>query len=175
MTESIVLGGGCFWCTEAVIKRLRGVVSVVPGYAGGNTLDPDYEQVSTGQTGHAEVIKVEFDPTRIGLEMILEVFFATHDPTSMNRQGADVGTQYGSVILFDDEAQEKIVRKVVAGLKDTFDSPIVTEIKKLDKFYPAEEYHRNYYERNEGKPYCQLVINPKLSKLRAKYAHLLVK
>ena len=157
------------------MKRLRGVRSVVPGYAGGSTQNPDYEQVSMGQTGHAEVIKVDFDPSQIGLETTLEVFFATHDPTSMNRQGADVGTQYRSIILYSSNDQKEKISEVIERLRPDFDSPIVTEVKKLDKFYPAEEFHRNFYEKNEDKPYCHLVINPKLAKLRAKFADLLVK
>ena len=157
------------------MKRLRGVISVMSGYAGGNIQNPDYEQVSTGQTGHAEVIRVVFDPDQIGLETILEVFFATHDPTTMNRQGADVGSPYRSIILFADDKQREKISEVIKRLRSSFDSPIVTEVKRLEKFYEAEEYHRNFYERNEGKPYCQVVINPKLAKLRAKFADLLIK
>lgn len=165
MTEIAVFGGGCFWCTEAIFKNLKGVTAVLPGYAGGVLVDPTYEQVSSGNTGHAEVIKIEFDPNIITFENLLEVFLATHDPTSQNRQGEDVGTQYRSIVLYTTPQQKNIAEKNIQ-------SPMVTEIKPLDKFYPAEDYHRNYYANHADQPYCQLVINPKLTKLREKFGNL---
>ena len=164
--ETIVLGGGCFWCTEALLSTLVGVLRVTPGYAGGETEDPTYRQVCNGGTGHAEVVEVEYDPEVISLEDLLEVFFATHDPTSLNRQGADVGTQYRSIILYDSYAHKLKVEKFVAELARVYDKPIVTEIKELGKFYPAEEYHQRYFEKNPNQPYCRTVISPKLDKLR---------
>ncbi|MBN2028244.1 MAG: peptide-methionine (S)-S-oxide reductase MsrA [Actinobacteria bacterium] len=166
--ETIVLGGGCFWCTEALLSTLVGVLRVTPGYAGGETRDPTYRQVCNGGTGHAEVVEVEYDPEVISLEDLLEVFFATHDPTSLNRQGADVGTQYRSIILYDSYAQKLKVERFVAELAREYDKPIVTEVKELDTFYPAEEYHHRYFERNPNQPYCRAVISPKLDKLRKK-------
>ena len=166
--ETIVLGGGCFWCTEALLSTLVGVLRVTPGYAGGETEDPTYRQVCNGGTGHAEVVEVEYDPEVISLEDLLEVFFATHDPTSLNRQGADVGTQYRSIILYDSYAQKLKVENFIAELAREYDKPIVTEVKELDRFYPAEEYHQRYFERNPNQPYCRAVISPKLAKLRKK-------
>jgi peptide-methionine (S)-S-oxide reductase len=144
------------------------VLRVTPGYAGGETEEPTYRQVCNGGTGHAEVVEVEYDPEVISLEDLLEVFFATHDPTSLNRQGADVGTQYRSIILYDSYAQKLKVEKFIAELAREYDKPIVTEIKELDRFYPAEEYHQRYYERNPNQPYCRAVISPKMDKLRKK-------
>ncbi len=172
--ETAILGGGCFWCTEAVFSRLKGVISVKPGYAGGHVVDPSYEQVCTGKTGHAEVIKVEFDPQLISYEDLLEVFWQTHDPTTLNQQGADTGTQYRSIILYTNEEQKRLAeekKKQLEGEK-IFDRPVVTEIKSLDKFYPAEAYHERYYERNPDAGYCRVVINPKLAKLKAKFLRL---
>lgn len=174
--ETAVFGGGCFWCTEAIFLRLRGVISVLPGYAGGIVANPTYEQVSSGKIGHVEVVKFEFDPSQIAFKDLLNVFFATHDPTTMNQQGADVGEQYKSVIFYTTDLQKREAEEVLAELEQEkiFDSPIVTEIRPLDKFYVAEDYHRNYYERNKDKnPYCQVVINPKLAKLRQKFSPLL--
>ncbi|OGC82223.1 MAG: peptide-methionine (S)-S-oxide reductase [Candidatus Abawacabacteria bacterium RBG_16_42_10] len=173
--EIAVLGGGCFWCTEAVCQRLRGVISVMPGYAGGHTKAPNYESVSMGKTGHAEVIQVEFDPSQISFRDILTVFFGTHDPTTMNRQGADVGTQYRSIILYTSAAQKAEAEKVIAEINASskMGAPIVTEVKPLDVFYPAEKYHQDYYKNNPAQAYCQVVINPKLQKLKEKFSKLL--
>jgi peptide-methionine (S)-S-oxide reductase len=169
--ELATLGGGCFWCLEAVFERLRGVVSVRSGYAGGSPPDPSYALVCTGTTGHAEVVQIAFDPAVIGYREILEIFFVTHDPTTLNRQEADVGTQYRSVIFTHDDAQRATAREVIADLtrQGVFERPIVTEVTPLDAFYPAEPYHQAYYRRNEGKPYCQAVIAPKIAKLRKVY------
>jgi methionine-S-sulfoxide reductase len=166
--EKIVLGGGCFWCTEAILNTLEGVVRATPGYAGGFTPDPTYRQVCDGATGHAEVVEVEFDPEVISLEDILDIFFASHDPTSLNRQGADVGTQYRSAILYDSEEQKERVEAFIPGVAKDYSMPIVTEVNKLERFYPAEEYHQRYFERNPDQPYCRAVISPKLAKLRKK-------
>ena len=173
--EVIVLGGGCFWCLEAVFLRLKGVEAVRSGYAGGTTVDPTYEQVSSGSTGHVEVIEVTFDAEVISCEQLLEIFFAFHDPTTCNRQGNDVGTQYRSAIFCTTPEQEVIARQVIAdlGTQGVFVQPIVTEVAPLEKFYPAESYHERYYDRNPGQGYCQAIISPKISKLRAKYATLL--
>lgn len=164
-TETAVLGGGCFWCIEAVFKRIDGITSVESGYAGGTTVRPSYEDVCTGVTGHAEVVRVTFDPKRISYDGVLDVFFRAHDPTTPNRQGADVGPQYRSIILFDSEEQrraaEESVRKHQAGLK----SRIVTELKPLKAFYPAEDYHKDYFDTHKTAPYCRVVIQPKLEKL----------
>lgn len=174
-TEIAVFGGGCFWCTEAAFKELRGVVSVMPGYAGGTMERPTYDAVSSGKTGHAEVIKIEYDPAQVSYETLLTVFFATHDPTTLNRQGADVGTQYRSIILYTSEAQKKAVEKFIAELNasNVQGKPIVTEVKPLERFYEAEAYHRNYYTKNSDQQYCQAVINPKLQKVRKKFAEFL--
>lgn len=164
-TEVATLGGGCFWCTEAVYERIEGVVDVVSGYSGGTTKDPTYEEVSSGTTGHAEVVQVRFDPKKISYEKILEIFWKAHDPTTLNRQGADVGTQYRSVIYYHDEAQRKAAQKSKAEAANKFSSPIVTEIAPFEAFYPAEDYHQDYYEANPFAGYCTFVIRPKLDKL----------
>ena len=173
--ETAVFGGGCFWCTEAVFKMLKGVKSVLPGYSGGAKPNPTYEEVCGGQTGHAEVIEIKYDPAQIKFRDLLTVFFATHDPTTMNRQGADVGTQYRSVIFYTTEAQRDEAAEFIAELNESSEagSPIVTEIVPLDKFYPAENYHRDYYAKNKGNPYCEVVINPKLQKVQKEFAKLL--
>ena len=173
--ETAVFGGGCFWCTEAVFRKLKGVKSVTPGYAGGQTANPTYKEVSTHQTGHAEVIKVEFDPSAIPYHDLLEIFFSSHDPTQLNRQGNDVGRQYRSAVFYTREEQKDTAEKMLKDLDQsgTYHRPIVTEIMKLDAFYPAEDYHQNYYEKNASQPYCQLVISPKLQELKAKYANKL--
>lgn len=170
-----MFGGGCFWCTEAIFTRLKGVESVESGYAGGFTANPSYEQVSLGNTGHAEAIKVEFDPGVIKYSDLLNVFFALHDPTTLNRQGDDVGEQYRSAIFYMNPSQKTEAEQFIKKLEDdgTFEDPIVTEVSALEKFWPAESYHQRYYEQNRNKAYCQLVINPKISKLRAKFAPLL--
>ncbi len=167
--DTIVLGGGCFWCTEAVFNLFKGVIRTMPGYAGGNIPNPTYDQVCTGRTGHAEVLQVEYDPNSMPLDTILDIFLTMHDPTSLNRQGADMGTQYRSIILCTTDQQARAVEAFVKGAQKDFSKPIVTEIRKLDKFYPAEEYHRRYYERNRLQPYCGLVIGPKVAKVKKKY------
>jgi peptide-methionine (S)-S-oxide reductase len=164
-TEVATLGGGCFWCLEAVYQQIEGVEKVVSGYAGGNTEDPTYEEVCSGTTGHAEVVQIHFDPQVIGYEEILELFWKAHDPTTLNRQGADVGTQYRSIILYDGEEQKSAAERSRARAAEAFDEPIVTEIVPLKVFYEAEGYHQNYYRSNSHAGYCSFVIRPKLEKL----------
>ena len=166
------LAGGCFWCTEAIFARIKGVISVLPGYTGGTVENPSYEQVCSGRTGHAEALQIEFDKDVISFEKILEIFWYTHDPTTLNRQGADVGTQYRSAIFYHDEEQKKLAEASRNELKKegVYENKIVTEIVPLVKFFPAEEYHKNYFERNSGVMYCSLVIKPKLKKLMEKYS-----
>lgn len=174
--EVAVFGGGCFWCTEAVFSELKGVIAVMPGYTGGTVEDPSYEAVCSGKTGHAEVSKIEFDPKEISFNDLLTVFFATHNPTTLNKQGADVGTQYRSVIFYTSENQREEAEKFIAELdSDVPGQKIVTEIAALGEFYAADESHRQYYLRNSEQAYCQLVISPKLEKLQAKYSELLKK
>lgn len=170
-----VFGGGCFWCTEAVFDELAGVVSVMPGYAGGSVKDPTYEKVCGGATGHTEVIRVEFDPSQIAFKDLLAVFFATHDPTTLNRQGADVGTQYRSVVFYANEEQKRQAESFIEELSEgnCFDRPVVTTVEPLKEFYPAEDYHRKYYANNTYQPYCQITIPPKLNKLRKRFGELL--
>ena len=171
--QTAVFGGGCFWCTEAILQRLKGVVSVLPGYAGGHVKNPTYEQVCEGTTGHAEVTKFEFDPTQITFRDLLEIFFTTHDPTTLNRQGNDVGGQYRSAIFYTSDEQKAEAEKFIMEFEknQTFKDPIVTTIEPLNNnFYEAEDYHKNYYNRNSGKSYCQVVINPKLEKFKKKFA-----
>lgn len=165
------LAGGCFWCLEAVFDQLKGVHSVISGYAGGHIPDPTYTQVCTGTTGHAEVVQVEFDPTVISFRDLLNVFFAIHDPTTLNRQGADIGTQYRSAIFYHTSEQKELAEEVVADLthQQIWDSPIVTEIEPLDKFYPAEDYHQEYFANNPNQPYCQAVVAPKVAKFRKQF------
>jgi len=162
------LGGGCFWCTEAVFERLEGVETVVSGYAGGQTKNPTYKEVCSGETGHAEVIQVKFDPAKISFEELLEVFWQAHDPTTLNRQGADTGTQYRSIILCHDEAQKAAAEKSKAEAKGMFKRPIITEIAPLTVFYPAEKEHQDFFRLNPNYPYCVYVIHPKLRKLDTK-------
>ncbi len=159
-------GTGCFWCTEAVFQQLKGVTNVVSGYSGGHMENPSYEQVSTGRTGHAEVCQIEFDPDKISFEELLEVFFKTHDPTTLNRQGNDVGTQYRSVIFYHSEEQREIAERAKRNLETskTFKAPIVTEITAFSRFYPAESYHWNYFRNNPNQGYCRSVIAPKVQK-----------
>ncbi|MBI4173861.1 MAG: peptide-methionine (S)-S-oxide reductase MsrA [Candidatus Aenigmarchaeota archaeon] len=176
--QVVVFGGGCFWCTEAVFKQLRGVVSVVSGFAGGKTANPNYEDVAyRGNTGHAEVVKAEFDPAVIKFKDLLNVFFTSHDPTTPNRQGNDTGDQYRSVIFYTSEKQCKEAAAYVKELEraKAFERPIVTELVPLDKFYPAEQGQQDYYQRNKLQPYCMLVISPKLAKLRKQHQDLLKK
>ena len=174
-TQVAVFGGGCFWCTEAVFDELEGVVSVMPGYAGGSVKNPTYEKVCSGQTGHAEVIRIEFDPSQITFTDLLTVFFATHDPTTLNRQGADVGTQYRSVVFYVDEEQKRQAELFIKELNDanSFDWPVVTTVEPLKELYPAEDYHRKYYANNTYQPYCQITIPPKLNKLHKQFSELL--
>lgn len=166
--EIATVGGGCFWCVEAVYQEIKGVSSVVSGYAGGNVENPTYKQVTTGVTGHAEVVQIQFDPEEISYEELLEVFFGTHDPTTKNRQGNDIGPQYRSIILYHSDEQRKVAEAVKARLNSSgkWKNPIVTEIVPFTEFYPAEDYHQNYYRNNRNQGYCRYVISPKLSKLR---------
>jgi peptide-methionine (S)-S-oxide reductase len=164
-TERAVLGGGCFWCMEAVFERLPGVIAVTSGFAGGQTPNPTYEQVCTETTGHAEVTEIEFDPAKISYAKILDVFWQAHDPTTLNQQGADVGTSYRSIILYRSEEQKRVAEKSKAEAQKNFKNPIVTEIVPYTKFYPAEGYHQQYFDNNSRAPYCQMVIAPKLHKL----------
>jgi len=159
------LGGGCFWCMEAVFERLPGVISVTSGFAGGTTPNPTYEQVCTETTGHAEVTQIKFDPAKTSYAKLLDLFWQAHDPTTLNRQGADVGTSYRSIILYRDENQKRIAEASRAEAQKNFKHPIVTEIVPLTKFYPAENYHQKYFDQNSSAPYCQMVIAPKLHKL----------
>ena len=173
-TRSITLGGGCFWCTEAVFLDVEGVVAVEPGYAGGHVADPTYEAVCTGETGHAEVVLVTYDPARIGLREIFSIFFTIHDPTTLDRQGHDVGTQYRSVIFFHDEEQAEEARRFIAQLEKekVFRDPIVTEIVPLTAYSTAEPYHHRYIEQHPGQGYCSMVVAPKLAKFRKVHAAL---
>ncbi len=180
MEKQTVFGGGCFWCTEAVFQMLKGVSKVESGYAGGDSSTssgqgaPTYEQVSAGTTGHAEVIRVTYDPAVISYEDLLTVFFGSHDPTTPNRQGNDVGTQYRSVILYSDDAEKAVAEKVSKEIQEslTDGSHVVTQILPLTKFFPAEQYHANYFEMNADAPYCQLIIEPKVEKVRKRFAEL---
>lgn len=175
-TETIVLGGGCFWCTEAVFKMLRGVHSVEPGYSGGKKENPTYEEVSTGTTGHVEVIKIEYNPEELAFEEILRVFFATHDATQLDRQGNDVGSQYASVIFYTTPRQKEKSEHYISVLKNGENGkPIVTRIEPLQKFYFAENYHKDYFENHKGAQYCEIIIEPKVDKVQEKFAHLLKK
>ena len=173
--KTATLGAGCFWCIEAVFQNLKGVESVVSGYTGGRVENPTYEQICTGTTGHAEVAQIIFDPAVISFEDLLYVFWRTHDPTTLNRQGADVGTQYRSAIFYDSEEQKKVAEKSKAktDASDLWPDPIVTEISQLDKFYKAEEYHQDYYRLNSNQPYCRLIIDPKIRKLKKEFSNKL--
>ena len=175
--EVATLGGGCFWCTEAAFEEIRGVINVESGYAGGTTALPSYEQVCTGTTGHAEVVQVTFDPNVISFKEILEIFFTAHDPTTQNRQGADVGTQYRSAIFYHNEKQKKVAEQVIEEFNSSkvWDAHIVTKVEPFKKFYRAEEYHRRYFERHPEAGYCRIVIAPKIAKLRRKYREKLKK
>ena len=174
-TNTIVLGGGCFWCLEAVFQDVEGVTAVESGYAGGSVDRPSYEQVCSGETGHAEVVRVSFDPSVIGERELLEIFFAIHDPTTPNRQGMDVGSQYRSVILYAGEAQRELARETIERLEREriFDDPIVTEVAPLAEYFPAEAYHQRYFERNPYQGYCRAVVGPKVAKFRKRFAHRL--
>ncbi len=170
-----IFGGGCFWCTEAIFKMLRGVTKVLPGYSGGTTENPTYEQVCTGETGHAEVIYIEYDPTQVTYRTLLIIFFASHDPTTLNRQGHDVGTQYRSVIFYTDEEQKAAAAQIISEINGSSGGgdPVVTELVPFEKFYEAENYHQDYFARNPGNGYCQVVINPKLAKIQKEFSELL--
>ncbi|WP_435362244.1 peptide-methionine (S)-S-oxide reductase MsrA [Haloarchaeobius sp. DFWS5] len=172
MTETATFGGGCFWCTEAAMKELDGVESVTSGYAGGHVEDPSYEAVCRGETGHAEVVQVEYDPDVLGYEDLLKVFFTVHDPTQLNRQGPDVGTQYRSIILAHDDDQLELAKAFVVELTEegAYDDDIVTEIERLETFYEAEQYHQDYYEKNPNDSYCTFNAQPKIEKVRQKFA-----
>ncbi len=171
MTEQATLAGGCFWCLEAAFLELKGVERVESGYAGGHRPNPTYEQVCTGQTGHAEVVQVSFDPAVLSYRDLLRIFFTIHDPTTLNRQGADVGTQYRSAVFYHSPAQQALAKATIAELTESgaWEAPIVTEVAPLDVFYPAEEYHRDYYSRNPNQGYCRFVIAPKVAKLRKEF------
>lgn len=169
-TETATLGGGCFWCLDAAFRQIKGVENVVSGYAGGSIEKPTYDQVCSGSTGHAEVVQVRYDPKVISYEDVLDIFWAIHDPTTPNRQGSDVGPQYRSIILYEDEVQRQAAEDSAMRIGKLWPNPIVTEIKKLEHFYPAEEFHQDYFAKNPTQGYCQIVINPKLAKLREKFA-----
>jgi peptide-methionine (S)-S-oxide reductase len=171
MTERATLAGGCFWCLEAVYDQLRGVQDVQNGYAGGRRPNPTYEQVCTGTTGHAEVVQITYDPAQITFRDLLDVFFTIHDPTTLNRQGADVGSQYRSAIFYHDDEQKRIAEEVIRAVDDsrTWENPVVTEVVPLAEFYPAEPYHTDYFERNPTQGYCRVVIEPKVAKARSKF------
>jgi peptide-methionine (S)-S-oxide reductase len=169
--EVATLASGCFWCAEAVFQEIKGVAKVEPGYTGGSMLNPTYEQVSTGTTGHAEAVQIQFNPSVISFREILEIFFATHDPTTLNRQGADVGHQYRSAIFYHNDKQKATAESVIEELtkEKVFDSPIITEVKPFTKFYRAEDYHKDYFKKHPNQPYCRVVISPKVAKLRKKF------
>ncbi|WKE66682.1 peptide-methionine (S)-S-oxide reductase MsrA [Gallaecimonas kandeliae] len=166
--EQITLGGGCFWCLEAVFQRIQGVLEVISGYAGGQVPDPTYSAVCRGDSGHAEVVDIRFDPAVISLDRVLDLFFQAHDPTTLNRQGNDVGPQYRSIILYRDDNQLAAAKAALARVRSRFSMPLVTELAPLDTFYPAELEHQDYYNRHRSQPYCQWVIQPKLGKLQLK-------
>ncbi|HLD11362.1 MAG TPA: peptide-methionine (S)-S-oxide reductase MsrA [Patescibacteria group bacterium] len=174
-TNIAVFGGGCFWCTEAIFQKLKGVISVIPGYAGGNVKNPTYDLVSQGTTGHAEVIKIDFDPDVISYTQLLDIFWAVHNPTSLNQQGNDIGSQYRSIILAADEEQLKQARDAKQELETSgkFRQSIVTEIQALELFYPAESYHHHYYDNDPAQPYCSIVITPKLQQFEEQFQDLL--
>lgn len=171
-----VFGGGCFWCTEAVFKMMKGVTSVLPGYSGGTTKNPTYDQVSGGKTGHAEVIRLEYDPSQVKYRDLLTVFFGSHDPTTKDRQGNDVGTEYRSVIFYTTDDQKKIADEFIKEINDSNEhgAPVVTELEPLKEFYEAENYHKDYFATHPDNPYCEVIINPKLEKVQKKFADLLI-
>lgn len=168
--ETATLGGGCFWCLEAAFNELHGVIRITSGYAGGHVVNPSYEQVCSGTTGHAEVVQVGFAPAELSYRDLLAVFFTIHDPTTLNRQGNDVGSQYRSVIFYHDEVQRQVAEAVMAEVAPLWDDPLVTELLPLPNFYPAEDYHHNYFAHNPAQPYCQLVVAPKVAKVRQRFA-----
>ena len=174
MTETATLAGGCFWCLEAVYDELKGVSNVDSGYTGGRRPSPTYEQVCTGTTGHAEVVRIEYDPAQVSYRQLLEVFFSIHDPTQLNRQGNDIGTQYRSAIFYENEEQRRVAQEIMAEIEreDVYGKPITTQLEPLGEFFPAEEYHRDYYARNPGQGYCAAIIAPKLAKYRKNFETL---
>ncbi len=173
--ETATLGGGCFWCTEAVFDAVQGVEDVVSGYSGGHTENPTYQEVCSETTGHAEVVQIRFNPNEISYKEILEIFFGTHDPTTLNRQGNDVGSSYRSAVFYHSPEQKETADEVIEELENegVFDDEIVTEVTEFTNFYPAEEYHQNYFEKNPNQPYCAAVVSPKVGKFRQKFAHRL--
>ena len=173
--EIVTLGSGCFWCSEAVYESVKGVGHVVSGYSGGLTINPTYEEISTGKTGHAEVVQVQFDSEKISFEEILLIFFKTHDPTSLNRQGEDIGTQYRSVIFYHSEKQKEIADSIINKLDEQqiFDKPVVTQVQKFNQFYKAEDYHQNFFEKNPFHGYCNAVIQPKMTKFKKDFSESL--
>ncbi len=175
--EVAIFAGGCFWCTEAVFQRVEGVENIISGYTGGEIKNPAYREITTGRTGHAEAIKIEYNPKSIGYQDLLEIFFATHDPTTLNRQGADRGTQYRSAIFYTNDEQQRVAKEMITMLEgeNIFDDPIVTEVTEFEVFYNAEDDHQNYYNQNSNQGYCQFVINPKLGKLQQKFKSRLKK
>ena len=176
-SETATLAGGCFWCLEAVYNELRGVQRVVSGYAGGTLANPTYQQVCTGATGHAEAVQITYDPDEVSFKELLDVFFTIHDPTTLNRQGADVGTQYRSAIFYNTPQQRSVAEREIAEMsaQGIWDDPIVTEVVPLEEFYPAEEYHQRYFERNPNQGYCQMVVAPKVAKFRKKFLEKLAR
>jgi peptide-methionine (S)-S-oxide reductase len=177
MNEITTLAGGCFWCTEALFKRINGVITVIPGYAGGFKDNPSYDQVSNEETGHAECIQITFDKDLVSYETILEIFFTIHNPTTLNAQDNDVGTQYRSIIFYHSEIQKNTAKKYIEKLESQkkFEKPVVTQVAEYTTFYPAENYHKNYYENNSNEPYCQFVILPKIAKLKDNFGNFLKK
>lgn len=173
--KELILGGGCFWCVEAVFQQLKGVEEVIPGYAGGTTPDPSYRQVTSGTTGHAEVAKIKYDPEKISEEELLWVFWHAHDPTTLNRQGNDRGPQYRSIIFYENEEQKDLIEKSIqkAESEEIWEDPIVTEVEPLDTFYEAEKYHHDYYISHPQQPYCNIVISPKIKKVRSEFPELI--
>jgi peptide-methionine (S)-S-oxide reductase len=173
--EIAIFGGGCFWCTEAVFNSLKGIISVMPGYSGGTTSNPTYEQVCQGNTGHIESVRIEYDPNLITYADLLAVFFNTHDPTTFDRQGMDIGSQYRSVIFYANDEQHKQSEDLIRELNEShaYDAPVITELRPASQFYDAEDYHRQYFEHHKDAPYCQLIIGPKLEKLQKRYVELL--
>jgi peptide-methionine (S)-S-oxide reductase len=173
MTEQATFAGGCFWCTESVFKQIDGVTDVVSGYAGGHVADPSYEAVCRGETGHAECVQLTYDPQKVSYEDLLAVHFTTHTPTTKDREGNDVGTQYRSAVFYHDETQRETVDAFIEGVQPGYDSDIVTEVEPLETFYPAEEYHQDYFEKHPNQSYCQLTIPPKIKKLEETHEELL--
>jgi len=173
--DTAVFGGGCFWCLEAVFKMVKGVERVESGYAGGSTQNPTYESVCSGNTGHAEVVSIEYDPELVSYRLLLEIFFASHDPTTLNRQGNDIGTQYRSIIFYTTPEQAKLARDYIAELNDekVYPGIIVTEVEPLERFYKAEDYHQDYFAHNSRAPYCRAVVSPKVEKAKSKFAAML--